>query len=241
MRKISVAVFALAAISVPSHALAQMQWAGRAFVNVGYGIQGGSQEVNTAATRELYGEPLTFSTSQHYEGGTVFDISAGYRVWRNLAIGVGFTRAGEGGSIAVSAAVPHPLFTDRPREISATFEDSNHSQQAVHLMGVWMIPITDKLDVAVSAGPTIFRVKQDVPTDVTVTEPAPTLSELTILRAGETAMGLNAGVDVAYMVTGYIGAGATFRYTYGQVELPGVTDKVTVGGPQLTIGARFRF
>ena len=44
------------------------------------------------------------------------------------------------------------------------------------------MPVTDKIDVGFSFGPTIFMVGQDVATAITVTEPTPTLASTTITR-----------------------------------------------------------
>lgn len=241
MRKILVGVLALAALAAPTAAAAQVSWTDKGFINLGAGIQGGSKEINTATLLNLYDEDFTLRTSQHAEGGPIFDVSAGYRVWRNLAIGVGFTMAGSSGDIDVEVDVPDPLFFDARRPVLTTFEGGSHSQQGFHLMGVWMIPMTDKIDLAIFGGPSYFIVKQSVPTNVTVVEPTPTLTELTLAEPDASGIGLNVGVDVRYMLTRRFGAGAAFRYTYGTLEIPGAEEKFTVGGPQGTVGLRIRF
>lgn len=241
MRKILVGVFALTALALPTATSAQVQWTGKGFINVGAGIQGGSKEVTTRTGLQLYDEDFTLDTTQHAEGGIVFDVSGGYRVWRNLAIGIGYTMAGKGTEITATADVPDFLFSDRRRPVSATFTEGTHTQQGIHLMGVWMVPITDKIDIAISGGPTYFIIKQSVATDVTVEEPAPTLAALTFTEPDATGIGVNLGVDVTYMVTSRFGAGGTFRYTYGSVEIPGAVEKFKAGGPQGTVGIRIRF
>jgi hypothetical protein len=241
MRKILVGVLALAALALPTPTSAQVQWTGKGFINVGAGIQGGSKEVTTRTGLRLYDEDFTLDTSQHAEGGTVIDVSAGYRVWRNLAIGLGYTIAGKGTDITATADVPDPLFFDRRRAVSATFTEGTHSEQAFHLIGVWMMPITDKIDVAISGGPSYFIVKQSIASDVTVEEPAPTLSSITFSEPDASGIGVNLGVDVTYMVTKRFGAGGTFRYTYADVEIPGAVEKFKAGGPQGTFGVRIRF
>ena len=100
---------------------------------------------------------------------------------------------------------------------------------------------TDKIDVAVSAGPSVFAVKQDLVSALTIGEPGPTISGTTITKASKTGPGANFGVDVTYMINKRFGAGALARYTWGSVELPGATKKLTVGGFQVGAGARVRF
>jgi hypothetical protein len=243
MSKTFVGALAIAAaLAMPNSAAAQAQQASRGiFVNFGVGIQGGSQELHTSTGLRIYEEDFALQSTRHVEGGLVLDLSAGYRVWRKLSIGAGFTMAGKETNITAFAGVPDPLFHERPREVSAVFEGANHSEVGIHLMGVWPVWAGGKLDVAVSGGPTYFLVSTSVPTDVAVTEPSPTLSSLTLDDVDANGVGLNVGVDVSYMLTSRFGAGAMFRYTYGQVEIPGVTEKLTVGGPQGTVGLRVRF
>jgi hypothetical protein len=104
-----------------------------------------------------------------------------------------------------------------------------------------MVPVTDKIDVGISAGPSIFFVSQDLPTALTVTEPGPTVNQVTTEKSSKTSVGLNIGVDVAYMVTKLWGVGGLMRYTWGSVDLDNATDKLTVGGFQIGVGARLRF
>jgi hypothetical protein len=177
MSKTFVGALALAAaIAIPSSAAAQGQQPAsqgqetpsRIFVNFGVGIQGGSQEVHTSTGLRIYDEDFALQSTRHVEGGLVLDISAGYRVWRKLSVGAGFTLAGKEGNITAFAGIPDPLFHERPREVSAVFEGAKHTEIGIHLMGVWPVWAGGKLDVAVSGGPSFFVVSTAVPTDVAV-------------------------------------------------------------------------
>ena len=101
--------------------------------------------------------------------------------------------------------------------------------------------ITDKFDAAFSFGPTIFMVKQDVATGITVNEPGPTLASTTITREEKTSVGANFGVDLNYLVTPKIGAGLLVRYTVGSADLDSASESLTVGGFQIGAGVRLRF
>ena len=59
-----------------------------------------------------------------------------------------------------------------------------------------MVPVTDKVDVGLSFGPTIFIVSQEVPSAVTVTEPGPTITTTTLTSHDKTTVGVNFGIDV---------------------------------------------
>ncbi|MCA1560367.1 MAG: porin family protein [Acidobacteria bacterium] len=175
------------------------------------------------------------------DGGAFLDISGGYKVWRNLAVAIGFSRMKSDSDVTFTAAIPDPVVTDRPRSVSGSAAAADHKEHAFHFMGVWMVPVTDKIDVGVSAGPTIFQVSQDVPSAITVSEPGPTVTGTTLTSVDKTTLGLNFGVDVTYLVTPDIGAGLLARYTWGSADLQGATDKLTVGGFQIGVGVRYRF
>ena len=108
-------------------------------------------------------------------------------------------------------------------------------------MGVWMVPVTDKIDVGVSFGPTIFIVKQDVAGAITFTEPGANVTGIAKDRQSKTGAGVNFGVDVTYLLTPKMGVGGILRYTWGSVDIDGAKDSLTVGGFQLGVGARYRF
>jgi hypothetical protein len=243
LKKLTAGLICLAtcALLTPSPAHAQqMTWTDRGFFNANIGIQFGSHELTTTSTFTLYDEPGSLATAQDVDGGLFFDVNAGYKVWRNLAVGVGYTRVSSDSDVAIAAQVPDPVFFDRPRPLAAT-ASSEHSENAIHLFGAWMMPVTDKIDVGFTFGPTIFMVQQDVPTAITVNEPGPTLATTSIESVDKTTVGVNFGVDVTYLVTPRVGAGFIARYTWGSADIDGADDSLTVGGFQMGAGVRVRF
>src|SRR5436309_9230181 len=61
------------------------------FLNVNVGGQIASRSVDVNGSAPLYGETLTITTSQSVGSGALFDISGGYRVWRNVSAAIGFS------------------------------------------------------------------------------------------------------------------------------------------------------
>jgi outer membrane protein with beta-barrel domain len=227
--------------AVAPNAHAQMTWTDKAFVNVSGGYQGGSRTLTTNTPFDLYDETGTVTSSQKAKSGGLFDVSAGYKVWRNLAAGIGFSHTGGSSDATVSASVPDPLIFNQLRPVSGSSSGLKYSENTVHLVGTWMVPVTDKIDVGVSAGPSIFHVTQDLPGAVDVSEPGPTLQSITVKSVSKTAAGINLGVDVTYMVTKRMGVGGLARYTWGSAQLAGAAEKLTVGGFQIGGGLRVRF
>jgi opacity protein-like surface antigen len=224
-----------------SDARAQMQWTNKGFVNFTLGAQAPSQDLATATAFDLYDETATLSTTQDVGGGFFFDISGGYKAWRNLVVGVGFSRVASETDLTINAEIPDPVFFDRPRSVSTTASGAQHSQPAIHLFGMWMMPVTDKVDVGFQFGPSIFMVSQDLPTGISVSEPGPTITSVNISSVDNTTVGIHFGVDVTYLVTPRLGAGVIARYAWGSVDLEGTDESLTVGGFQIGGGVRVRF
>jgi hypothetical protein len=222
-------------------ASAQMQWTDKAFVSVNFGAQAPSQSLASATTPDIYGEPASFTSTQDVGGGAFFDIAGGYKLWHNLAVGIGVTHVGSTADLAVNASIPDPLFFDQPRNVTTSVADAHHSQTAINLTGTWVMPITDKIDIGYQFGPTIFLVSQDLPGVPTISEPGPSITSLPLESEDKTTVGVHFGVDVTYMVTPRFGVGGIARYTWGSADLAGADDKLTVGGFQIGAGLRVRF
>jgi hypothetical protein len=218
-----------------------MQWTDKGFANVSFGVQAPSQDLRTNTTFDIYGETASQIADQQVGGGAFFDISGGYKVWKNMAVGVGLTFVGSSSDLIVNAQIPDPVFFDRPRAVSTTLTDAKHRQTAINLTGTWMMPVTDKVDVGFQFGPTIFLVSQDVPGTLQVAEPGPTITSAQLTKDDHTAFGVHFGVDATYLITPKIGAGVLVRYTVGSVDIVGAEDGLTLGGFQIGFGGRFRF
>jgi hypothetical protein len=226
----------------PAHA--QMKWTDKVFLNVNFGAQAPSQSLSAETTPEIYGETAIVRSSQDVGGGAFFDISGGYKLWRNLTVGVGYTRVASKEDLIVDAQIPDSLVFDSPRAVTTTFADAQHTQQAINLTGTWMMPVTDKIDVGFQFGPTIFLVSQDLPLDLTqsnIQEPSPTIVNVNLSSKDKTTVGVHFGVDVTYLVTPRYGVGVLARYAWGSADLGDSSESVTVGGFQIGGGLRVRF
>lgn len=241
MKIINAGLICLALSAVAAPASAQMAWTDKGFVNANVGFQIGSQDFSVATPFEIYGEQGSVTSTMDVKGGGFFDVSGGYKVWRNLAVGIGYTWTDGSTDAAVTANVPDPLFFDQPRSVTATASGVGHTEQQIHLTGTWMIPVTDKIDVGLAFGPTIFSVKQDVPNGVEVTEPGPSVSRVNVGSIDETAVGIHLGVDVTYLITPRLGVGGLARFTRGSVDVDNASDSLKAGGFQIGVGARYRF
>src|SRR6185436_18770199 len=178
-----------------------MKWTNKGFANINIGAQSGSHDVTTTTTFTVYDEDAHVNTTQKTGGGFLFDLNGGYKVWSNLVVAVGYTFMSDSTDGAVTASIPHPSVFDNPRTVTATADDLSHAEHGINFSGVWMVPVTDKIDVGVSFGPTIFMVKQELPDTITFTEPVPTVTGITKKDVNKTTVGVNFGVDVTYLLT----------------------------------------
>ena len=230
---------ALCALATP--ASAQMTWTDKGFFNFNVGVQVGSKDLNVTTPFELYGEGGTVASALDVKGGGFFDFSAGYKIHKNLTIGAGFTWTDGSGDAAITASVPDPLVHDAHRSVSTTASDVNHQESQIHITATWMVPVTDKIDLGLAFGPTFFLVSQEVPNGVTVTEPGPAVTAVSVEKIDESSVGFHIGMDVNYMVNKRFGVGGLARYTFGSVEIPNADDKLKLGGFQIGGGLRVRF
>ena len=241
MTNLRVACFAIGLCAAAVPASAQMQWTDKGYITVNGGGQVGSHELTETGSFPLYEETATFTSTTKVKGGGLFDIGGAFKVWgNNLLVGVSYSHVASKSDGTLTGSVPDPVVFDHPRTVSKTFADLTHKEDQVHINAIWMIPVANKLDVGISAGPTIFTVKQETIPSLTVTEPGPIVTT-TVATNSETAVGFNVGVDVQYMIAKKWGVGGLMRYAGGKVELPGATEKLTVGGFQVGGGLRIRF
>ena len=224
------------------------EWTGNGFVNLNGGFQSGDRRFADALDGPLYDELAEYTSDYSSAGGSLVDITGGVRVWRGLAAAFGVTVVNSTSAVAVSGSVPHPLFFDTPRTVTLQRADLTHRQVGFHFQAVYVIPVTDAVDIAVFGGPSVFRVEQAFVTGVTLgpeVDPFDTvaLTAVATQASQETGVGFNVGTDVTYMFTDILGAGGFFRYASGSVDFTtsaGV-QSIDAGGAQAGGGVRLRF
>ena len=240
MKKTTSIVVLLAGLALAgtSPTKAQTPAANSVFADVNGGGQTQSRTIGTSTSFPLYGETATVNDAQKIASGPIFDISGGYRVWRSLSVGVGFSAFSRTSVGTLIASLPNPIAFNRPLTVTASSSGLKHSELGTHLMAVWFIPVTDKIDVDFFAGPSFIHVRQDVMT-ASVPTGTQTLNVATTRQTG-TAKGGNVGISASYLFSRHYGAGLFMRYAGGSVDLPAVSN-LKVGGFQLGGGVRLRY
>lgn len=221
-------------------ALAQMQWTDKAFLNLSAGLQIGTSDVTSTQAFELYGEEGSILSAQDVKGGFFFDGQFTFRVRGNLGVGVGATFVQGKADAEITGSIPDPIEFDAHREASASATDLTHRETWIAGLVTWGMPLTSKIDVFFSGGPAFVQVEQEIPTGVTVTEPGPTISDVTVTSFSESGIGFVVGADLRYMITNRVGLGVLGKFSAASVDLSDGT-KVDAGGFQLGGGLRIKF
>lgn len=241
MKKLSAVCVALVAISAPSVASAQMlEWKDRGFVNVSGGVKLGGKDVATTLSFPLYDETATIATNREVAEGFLWDVTGGYRVWKNLAIGVSVAGRSANADGTTIASIPNPIFYDQPRTVTGAVSGMKHREVWGSLLAVWMFPVTSDLEIMAMAGPTVVRVEHELVGSVTVAEAATPTVTVGLTTASKSVWGFTAGIDGRYMITSRFGLGAFARYSAAKVNLTPTTT-LDVGGLQMGAGLRMRF
>ena len=226
-------------------AMSEARW----LFGANYGFQIGSNDLSYQAVFPLYDEQAVINASQTLEGGSFFDVSAGYRMGRTFGVALAWHTLQNTGDADLTGSLPHPIYFDRPREFTATATELDYDEQAFHVQALWFVQLSDKLDVAISGGPSFFRMNQQFVRAVAFTEQPPDYASVTVESVlvddlTDNAVGFNAGADFTYAVTSKLGAGVQLRYSRATATFDtgeGQTADVTGGGFQVAGGVRFRF
>jgi hypothetical protein len=243
--------------SFASHAAAQTAEPPRFFFNVNFAGQAREQTFTETSTFTIYNESGASATTHVTGGGPLFDISAGARVWGNVGVAFGYTSFSDDDDAGITVRVPHPVIIGLPREES-TSAGLKHTESALHLQFLWIVPYEDQFEFAFFIGPSFFTVRQDLATVLVsdIADPPPLIRNVTTTRVKESATGINVGIDGTYLITRIpglssvpekmVGVGVFLRYVGASIDLPSangatISDDLSAGGFQAGVGLRLRF
>jgi hypothetical protein len=220
----------------------------RGFVLVAAGVQASPDDLQDRITFETNAETGTITTDYPGRTGVLFDVTAGFRVRGRLGVAVGVAHATRAGDASVTAEIPHPFFDDQPRTVSGDAGDVSRTETAVHGQLYYDLRPRGAWRLRLFAGPSYFNVEQEIVTDVQADEEYPydtaEFRSATTSRAKGSAIGLNAGLDVARMFNRRVGVAGSLRYAIASVDLDaGESRTVSAngGGVQAGVGLRILF
>jgi hypothetical protein len=228
-----VACAVVLAASVPARA---QTWQDKAYLNANLGFHFYAPTVTEALTPVIYSERASVVTTNAMGFGMIpIDVGGGVHIWRNLGVGGAYTQFSSTSTATVDAQVPHPILFNQPRFASAPAE-LTHEEWAIQMLGIYLLPLTERLDLVLSGGPVRMNVKDDHVSAIQIAEESPMFTAVTIAKAvvattDTQKWSVGFGGDLTYFVTPMIGVGVAVR----------VVPDSDAGQLQLGVGARLRF
>ena len=239
--KTTTSITALLILASAAVAGAQTSQPTKIFIGINGGFQTRTQSITTSASLPIYGETATLATNQEIGSGGIFDVSAGYRVWSNFGVALGYSQFSNTGSIAATASVPSPVFFNSPAVTTTTLSNAKRTDHNIYLVAVYFMPVTEKIELSLSAGPSGTNVRQALVNSSTFSvAPGTQTPSVTVGTESGRAYGVNIGIDGTYLFTKNLGGGIFIRYNGSSVDLPSVNG-LKVGGFQMGFGGRVRF
>jgi hypothetical protein len=192
----------------------------------------------------------TLATSYDGVKPIATDVAIGARLWGGFGLQLAGTWAGQITDATVTASVPSPLPGANARTVSGRATQIHRQEGALHVDASFAVPASrsSRAQVVVFAGPSLFRVKQDLVTGVTVNEAPPfttaTFVSATVVESTKQHLGANGGIEASLRLYKALGVGVLIRYSRATLTFsptPDVNISVNAGDLQVGGGLHFRF
>ena len=221
------------------------QWRGTIGVSGGVQTIGRTEAQHFVVQKNLEDAPI--AASLDLARAAVYDVGLTVMlVQGRLGASVSVSSASRRFGGDVTAQIPHPFFFNTPRPVSGSVARLLNTEAAVHLDATYELRTSARFDLLGFIGPSIFRVTQDLVSDITYTDSYPydtaTFTSAPTTRMSATTLGFNLGADLTWKASRRVGVGALVRYAHGSARLtPSAGNNVstTVGGLQVGGGLRF--
>jgi hypothetical protein len=239
----------LLALCCGGRASAQPADDGRFRLSVDAGVQFSPSAFDTEATQRVYVENAPVDASYTITHGLSIDGGVSVRLAGHFGVGVTVSRFTATNDAAVTAAVPHPFFFHAPRAIAGTAAGLERDELVTHVQAVYTLRPSAKVDIALSAGPSFFHVRQAVVTAVSFTDTYPydtaAFTGASSRNVSGDAAGFNVGADTSWRLSRHAGLGVSARFSRATLSpaMPDGTAPVSIdaGGVQLAGGLRLYF
>jgi hypothetical protein len=215
-------------------------------INGAYGVD--TQTFDDGATFVANAEEGRFETNYTKTSGPMLDVSGGFLVRPRIGVGAAVSHYSRSTPVTVVASVPHPFYFDRMRPITGDVGGLTRKELGVHLHTSAIFPVSSAVTITLSGGPSYFAVSQDVVTGFAYADAFPfdeaRFERAETAKSSHSAVGINAGGDVAIFLTPRAGIGFSVQFARATVDMPsanGGTTRVRVGGVSTGAGLRLRF
>jgi len=207
-----------------------------------------STDFQDDVTFELNVERGDLAADYRVGTGWLMDAGGAVRVWRNLVAGTDVSYFNTDGRVVVNARLPHPVFFNRPRSVAGEVDSLRRTELGVHMLAGWLFPLSERLDLLLTGGPSYIRVRQPLVQQVLFTETFPfnsaTFTGVSTTTLRDAGVGVNAGADLTFRFHRYWGIGSRLRFSRASVTMlspDGDEVDMNAGGVQVVAGLRTRF
>lgn len=243
-------------VAVPASAQERSAWPERLFVTIDVPFQplnNDFSEVVSITDAIAKSEKDSFNASYPTTRGAMFGAGVGMRLSGTFGVGVTGSWFSKASDAAYTLSVANPAVANKPRSLSGTAASLNHQEFVTHIQALYALPLGSKGRLVLSAGPSIFNLKQDLLQSVQFNEvpgfATITLNQLATTSVSKTMVGFNVGADITWPIARHIGVGTVTRYSSATTTVDpgsattGLTRSVELkaGGLQLGGGLRFLF
>jgi hypothetical protein len=169
------------------------------------------------------------------------------RLWKVVSVGAAITRIQSQTDATVEGEIPHPFFFDQHRHVEGGAEGINRQELGVHLQFRIVIPVTDRFDLSVFAGPSRWQIRQDRITDVKYTSQYPydtvQFAGTVVEETKAMTWGYNAGIDASIYLSNHVGVGGLLIIATANPDATptATTADTRIGGLRAGGGLRLRF
>lgn len=181
------------------------------FLNVNVGGELATRTINFVASKIVYDETASMSSTETIGRGAVIDFDGGYRIRQDFFAGLMVSTFSTTSSATTSATIPDPVFFNRPKTVTGSTSGLKRTEVAIAPHITWSLPLTDNFDINFSGGIAFLHVSQDLVGNFDVAPP----QNVTILQTTETKNGTGpfAQVDFVYNFRPKFGAGGYVQVT----------------------------
>jgi hypothetical protein len=220
----------------------------RVFLGIGAAGQFGIVKFTDRVTFKLYQESGQFQADYRTQNDWALDASVGVRLGPQFVLAFGYFGVSPTTTASAVAKVPHPLNSNQPRTATISNLAVARSESDFSLQITYLVPISDRVDLALYAGPAAFYLRQDLITGFTYREAYPydavAIDSFSTTRKTKVGLGGVVGGDLTVMLWRFVGVGLGGRYARASLNLPSAgtgSIPVDVGGAQVNGGVRLRF
>ncbi len=240
----------------PVMASAQTTAPNKGFVDLNFvGVQSSQGEQLVTFNTVLFREPLAaaalYPALPRVKG---IDVGGGFR-WPFgrqpiFGLGVHFDFVDYTMLAGLGVTIPHPLQFGRTATATSISSLMNRKDRNIDIMAMAFVPTSAAWSVRVFGGPTHFRVEEERVRIINYNQVfsvfganVVTITTAPLATAEGSRWGFNAGVDVGYFFSRYVGIGGMLRASKGTVTLtdPLTNDAVERKAGHLAYGAGLRF